>query len=211
MSAPEHHNDPLLARIERLEQQNRRLKHAGLACLLVLASVGLMGQTTTTHKRTTHTATPPPAPVLPKDIVAESYTLKDSAGKVRAELAMGATGPSFKLRDQNGSALVNISLNDSAPNGATLLMSDPQHAAGLSISVLEGAGSQMMLTGPSADIQAHLGASADGSSLDLTDQSGFSAVIGDGMLTTKSGQVKKTTAGSIALFNKDRKVLWSAP
>ena len=208
MSAPRHHNDPLLARIERLEQQNRRFKHGGLACLLVLASVGLMGQTT--HRRTTHTA-PPPPPALPKDIVAESYTLKDSAGKVRAELSMGATGPSFKLRDQNGSALVNISLNDSAPNGATLLMSDPQHAAGLSISVLEGAGSQMMLTGPSADIQAHLGAGADGSSLDLTDQSGFSSVIGDGMLTTKSGQVKKTTAGSIALFNKDRKVLWSAP
>lgn len=210
MSTPRHDNDPLLARIERLEQQNRRLKHGGLACLLVLASIGLMGQTTT-HKRPTHTATPPPAPVLPKDIVAESFSLKDSTGKVRAELSMGATGPSFKLRDQNGSALVNISLNDSAPNGATLLMSDPQHAAGLSISVLEGAGSQMMLTGPTADIQAHLGASADGSSLDLTDQSGFSAVIGDGMLTTKSGQVKKTTAASVALFNKDRKVLWSAP
>lgn len=210
MNAPSHENDLLLVRIERLEKQNRRMKQGGLACLLVLASVGLMAQTQ--HKKpTTHKPVPPPPVVLPDNIEAQSFILKDANGKPRAELSMSGTGPSFKLRDQNGSALVTLSLNDSAPNGALLLMSDPQHAAGLSISVLEGAGSQVTMTGPNADIQAHIGASADGSTIDLMDQNGFSTAIGDGMLTTKSGQFKKTTAASIALFNKDRKVLWSAP
>jgi hypothetical protein len=45
----------------------------------------------------------------------------------------------------------------------------------------------------------------------VSDQDGFSANIGNGVQANKSGQVKKTTAASITLFNKDRKVLWSAP
>ena len=170
-----------------------------------------MGQTQ--HKTTAKKPAPPPAPafVMPKDIEAESFTLKDPNGKARAELSMAGTGPSFKLLDQNGSALVSVSLNDSAPGGPFVLLSDPQHHAGISMSVLEDAGSQLSLSGVSADAQAHLGAAPDGTSLDLTDADGFSARIGDGMQLAKNGQVKKATAASIALFNKDRKVLWSAP
>ena len=78
------------------------------------------------------------------------------------------------------------------------------------MSVMENAGSQLTLTGDREDIQAHLGVAPDGTNFELTDKDGFSASIGDGTVT-KGGQVKKTTAASIALFNKDRKVLWSQP
>jgi hypothetical protein len=149
--------------------------------------------------------------VLPKNIEAESFILKDANGKVRAELSMSGTGPSLKLRDQAGTALVTVSLNDSAPSGPILLLSDPQHHAGLSMSVLEGAGSQLSLTGERPDIQAHIGVAPDGTNLSLSDQDGFTASIGGGMQPSKSGQVKKTSAASITLFNKDRKVLWAAP
>lgn len=210
-------HDQILARIEKLEKQNRRLKSGGVVVLLALASVGLMAQTTPPKKRPAKpaaaapTAAAPAAPVLPKNIEAESFTLKDANGKVRAELAMSGTGPALKLEGVNGSALVTISLNDSSPAGPYVLLSDPQHKAGVTLSVLENAGSQLLMTGDKSDAQAHIGVAPDGASIQLTDAEGFSANIGNNMLAKGSAQPKKTTAASIALYNKDRKVLWSQP
>jgi hypothetical protein len=199
-------------RVAQLERQNHQLKRGAMACLVVVASLGLMGQA---QRKPTRPPAPapaaPPQPVMPKNIEAESFILKDANGRVRAELAMSGTGPSLKLRDQSGSALVTVSLNDSAPSGPILLLSDPQHHGGLSMSVLEGAGSQLSLTGERPDIQAHIAVAPDGTSLTLSDQDGFTASMGGGMQPSKSGQVKKTSAASITLFNKDRKVLWAAP
>ncbi len=217
---PDRNHHSLLARIERLEQQNRRLKRGALLGLLALASIAVMAQTQTPRKPATKPpasakapAAPaaPSAPALPKNIEAESFILKDAAGMVRAELSMGGTGPSLKLRDTAGTALVTLALNDAAPGGPYLLLSDPQHQAALSMSVLGGAGSQLTLTGSRPDIQAHLGVAPDGTSLILSDADGFSANIGSGIQPAKGGQIKKTQAASIALFNKDRKLLYSAP
>jgi hypothetical protein len=214
MSDSQNH-DPILSRIERLEKENRAWKSAVVLCLIAFASIGLMGQTTTTqHKKTPAAPKPAPAPaapVLPKNIEAESFTLKDASGKSRAELSMSGTGPAFKLLDQNGSALVTLSLNDSAPGGPFVLLSDPQHHSGLTMSVLENAGSQLLLTGDRPDIMAHIGVAPDGTTLEISDRDGFSTSMGDGMQTAKNGQLKKTTAASITLYNKDRKVLWSTP
>lgn len=206
----EQESERILSRIERLERQNRRMKRGALCLLVALASIGLMGQTTTHRKKAAPAPAPPPEAVLPKNIEAESFVLKDPAGKPRAELSMSGTGPAFKLRDANGSALVTISLNDSAPAGPFVLLSDPQHHAGVTMSVLENAGSQLLLSGEKPEVQVHLGVAADGPSLQLSDQEGSSANIG-GAQVGKNGQLKKTTAASISLYNKDHKVLWSAP
>jgi hypothetical protein len=206
-----HENSLIVSRIERLEEQNRRLKRGALACLVVIVSFGVMGQTQRKSTPRATAPTPALAPVLPKNIEAESFILKDGNGRVRAELSMSGTGPSLKLRDQGGTALVTLSLNDAAPGGPFLLLSDPQHHAGLSMSVLEGAGSQLSLSGERADIQAHIGVTPDGTSLALSDQDGFTTNIGSGVQPSKAGQPKKTSAASITLLNKDRKVLWSAP
>ena len=90
-------------------------------------------------------------------------------------------------------------------------MSDPQHHASVSISVAQGEGSQLSLIGERADIQAHIGVTPDGTSLELSDKDGFATSIGNGIQPAKNGQVKKTSAASVTLFNKDRKVLWTAP
>ena len=241
MSEDMHAQDLILSRIARLEAQNRAWKRGALVALVAVAAlallavtsvgpfeVGLMGQTsqtgqtgqtqrkTTPRAATPRSAAPAPTPApataaMPKNIEAESFLLKDANGKVRAELSMGGTGPSLKFRDQAGMALVTLSLNDSAPGGPFLLLSDPQHHAGLSMSVLEGAGSQLSLTGERADVQAHIAVTPEGTSLALSDQEGFTANLGSGMQPSKNGQVKKTTAASITLLNKDRKLLWSAP
>ena len=202
--------DPIVARIVRLEEQNRRLKRGAVVFLVALASIGLMGQAKHKTKRAT-APSPAPAPAVPKKIEAESFVLKDASGRVRAELSMGGTGPSFKLLGQSGSALVTISLNDAGPSGPYLLLSDPSHHAGVSMSALEGAGSQLSMTGERPSAQLHVGVTKDGTTLELFDQDGFSTSLGNGLKPSKGGQTKQTSAASIALFNKDRKVLWSAP
>ncbi len=148
---------------------------------------------------------------MPANIEAQSFILKDANGHVRAELYMDGEGPSLKLLDQNGASLVGLSLRDAAPAGPFLILSDPQHHASFSISVAQGEGSQLSLIGERADIQAHIGVTSDGTAFDLSDKDGFTTSIGNGVQAAKNGQVKKTSAASVTLFNKDRKVLWTAP
>src|ERR1700693_4089101 len=198
-------------RIERLEKQNRRLKLGALTVLIAFISVSLLGQTKQTKKTPPNPAAAPAAPVTPEQIEAHSFVLKDSNGKVRAELSMTGTGPGLKLRDEAGTALVTLSLNDGAPQGPLLLMSDPQHKAGVSISVLSGNGSQLSLVGERPDIQARMAVAPAGTSFEMSDAEGFTTSIGNGLQAAKGKQPKQTTAASISLYGKERKLLWSTP
>ena len=196
-------------RIERLERQNRLFRRGALTCLIALVSIGLMAQTKRPRKAAPPAA--PAAPVVPEKIEAQSFIMKDSNGKIRAELSMAGTGPAFKLLDESGTALVTLSLNDGSPQGPMMRLSDPQHQAGVSLSVLQGMGSQMSLVGERPDIQARMAVAPDGTSLELSDADGFTASIGNGMQVAKGKQPKKTTAASVTLYGKDRKLLWSTP
>jgi len=196
---------PLEVRIERLERQNRLFRRGALTCLIALVSVGLMGQTKHPRKAA------PAAPVVPEKIEAGSFIMKDSNGKIRAELSMAATGPTFKLLDESGTPLMKLSLNDGSPQGPMMLFSDAQHHAGFSLSVLQGMGSQLSLVGARPDIQARMEVAPEGTSLEVSDADGFTTSIGNGMQASKGKQPKKTTAASVTLYGKDRKVLWSTP
>lgn len=211
--------EAILARIEKLERQNRRLKLGGLICLLAITSIvvtgGLVGQTqqhktTKSTKPKTTAPTTPAAPLVPEKLEAESFVLKDPSGRDRAELAMGGTGPALRLLDQSGTALVTISLNDGTPSGPMVLLSDPDHHGGVAMSVQQGAGSQLSLTG-NQNAQIHVGVTKDGTTLELFDEDGFSTSVGSGVKVSKSGKTQQTNAASIALFNKDHKVIWSEP
>jgi hypothetical protein len=200
---------PLEVRIERLERQNRLFRRGALTCLIGLVSVGLMGQAK--HPRKAAPSTAPAAPATPEKIEAGSFILKDSNGKTRAELSMAGTGPALKLRDESGTPLITLSLNDGNPQGPMMLFSDSQHHAAVSLSVLEGMGSQLSLVGASPDIQARMEVAPEGTSFEMSDANGFTTSIGNGMRASKGNQPKKTTAASVILYGKDRKVLWSAP
>jgi len=199
---------PLEIRIERLERQNRLFRRGALTCVIALVSVGLLGQTKHPHKAGTAT---PAAPAIPEKIEAGSFILKDSNGKIRAELSMAGTGPTFKLRDESGTPLITLSLNDGSPQGPMMLFSDPQHHAGVSVSVLEGMGSQLSLVGARPDIQARMAVAPEGTSFEMSDANGFTTSIGNGIQASKGKQPKKTTAASVTLYGKDRRVLWSTP
>ena len=219
-NAPELHE--LLSRVGRLEKENRRFKRGALVLVAAAVTIGLMAQTkpqtpSTSSQKPKAAAKPapkpaeppPPGPVVATTVEAQSFVLKDANGHVRAELAMMGSTPSLKFRDEGGSALVTLSLNDK-PAGPLLLLSDPQHHASVALSVLENAGPQLSLAGERPDIQLRMGVSPDGTTLELSDKDGFMTSIGSGVLP-KNGQAKKTSAASIVLFGKDRKVLWSQP
>ena len=205
-------HESMESRIAQLEKQNQMFKRSAIGILLPIACLALMGQA---KKRPAKPAPPAPAaaaaPETPKSISAESFILKDSNGKVRAELSLDGSGPSLKLRNQAGVALVTLALNDGAPGGPLLLMSDAQHHGSMTLSVLEGNGSQVSLIGERPDVQLRLGVTPDGTSLELSDKDGFATSIGNGNEVGKNGKVKKTTAASVVLYGKDRKVLWSQP
>jgi hypothetical protein len=201
----------LLARMERLERRDRRLKWGALACLLLFAGIGLMAQTKKKSTAAPVAAAPPAPPPGPKILEAEGFILKDSNGRVRAELSMSGTGPSFKLHDESGATLVTLSLNDGQPGGPFLLLSDPQHHASLNMSVLDGGGSQLSLIGERPDIQLHLGVAPGGTSFELSDKDGFGTAVGNTTQTAKNGKVKNTSAASVVLFDKERKTVWSTP
>ena len=200
---------PLEIRIERLERQNRLFRRGILTCLIALVSVVLMAQTK--HPRKSTPSPTAAAPAVPEKIEAGSFILKDSTGKVRAELSMAGTGPAFKLRDESGTPQVTISLIDGAPQGPVMLLSDSRHQASVSISVLQGMGSQLSLVGARPDIQARMAVTPDGTSLEMSDSEGFTTSIGNGLQAGKGKQPKKTTAASMTLYGKDRKLLWSTP
>ena len=151
-----------------------------------------------------------PEPKGPTALEAQSFILKDLNGHVRAELSLTGSTPSLKFRDESGSALVTLALNSDAPGGPLLLLSDPQHHGSVALSVLANAGPQLSLAGERADVQVHMGVAPDGTTLELSDKDGFTTSIGSGVLP-KNGQAKKTSAASIVLFGKERKVLWSVP
>ncbi len=212
--------DELLSRVGRLEKENRRFKRGAMVLLAAALSVGVFAQTkqappsSQKPKAAARPAAkpaepPPPGPVVATSVEAQSFVLRDANGHVRAELAMMGSTPSLKFRDESGSALVTLSLNDK-PAGPLLLLSDPQHHASVALSVLENAGPQLSLAGERPDIQLRMGVNPDGTNLELSDKDGFMTSIGNGILP-KNGQVKNTSAASIVLFNKDHKVLWSQP
>jgi hypothetical protein len=207
--------DALLSRVERLEKENRRLKQGALAFLLLIASVGLMAQTkqkpsAPSSSQRQKGRAPAPAPAGPTAVEAQGFILKDANGHVRAELGLTGSSPSLKFKDESGSALVTLALNADAPGGPLLLLSDPQHHASVALSVLEHAGPQLSLTGERADIQLHMGVAPDGTTLELSDKDGFTTSIGNGVVA-KNNQAKQTSAASIVLYGKQRKVLWSVP
>jgi hypothetical protein len=208
--------------MSRLEKENRRLKGGILVFLAAIVSVAVMAQTkpkpkSSTQKPATRPAPaakapepPAPGPVTATTVEAQSFVLKDANGHVRAELALAGDTPSLKFKDQNGSALVTIALNSDSPAGPLVLLSDPQHHGSVALSVLQSAGPQFSLTGERPDIQLRMGVAPDGTSLEISDKDGFATSIGNGVVV-KNGQAKKTSAASIALFGKERKLIWSQP
>jgi len=176
----------IMSRLERVEKENRRMKQVALGVLVIAGSVILMGQA---------------RPNKNKTIEAERFIVRDERGIVRAEFGLDE----FYER-----------------GGASLVLGAPDLAEGYDshnepfVLTLHG-GDYAWLNLRSADSEEYLNArlAADpdtGPKLSLSDRDNYETDIGNtDLVTTRTGEKHHTSAASIVMFEKDKKVLWSAP
>lgn len=212
----------LSERVANLEKQNARLKQIGVVAMVLAASVLLMGQAPAT-----------------RTVEANEFVLKDNGGTVRGRFSTaGGLGPELVLLHPNGKegALLHL-LCAGSPQYCfpqiTLTDQDEKFTVSLSAS---GGGSDLRLgevpqlrrvlettpRGPGRleevlkQIRETPGVSLimdeDGPKLSLLDREGFMTTIGKtDLVTPRTGETSKTSAASVVLFDKDKKVLWTAP
>jgi hypothetical protein len=184
----------LVARVERLERQNRLLKRIGLTLFLSGAAFVVMGQ-----------ARPS------RTVEAERFVLKDTGGRMRGLLAAGDenNGPGLLLYDSNGEIQVAITVK--LQSGPDFTLFNPVDKAYFKVSsgkvelgVPHKSYMQLnALPGPSALDALHLL---------LRDEAGYSAILGSVELNAgQAGERHTTSAASLKLFDKNNNVIWSAP
>ncbi|MCH7540625.1 MAG: hypothetical protein IH999_09560 [Proteobacteria bacterium] len=106
-------------RLERLEKQNRRLKYAGAAILLLISAVLLMGQV---------------APV-PEGIAAREFIVLDAYGTPRAILTATESGGGLSLHDPDGNVRA---LLISSEEGTVLTLFDADGTERVMLEATEG-------------------------------------------------------------------------
>jgi len=229
----------IVARLTRVEKQNRCLKRAGLIVLLVSGTLAVLGAT------------------QPKRISeAEEFVLKDGNGTIRARLAMSLDRPTLTLVDAKGMPQVGLAggqepflvLNQSSGESQVKLSSSKDlfglalygkdtaenHGVRAGLGVFQGIpalslynetgkeqvgldlspefGASLVLSDVNGEPRTTLGVARDKTSFVLSDKEGFETTIGITELEAlRTGEKRRTSAASIVLFGKNRKMLWSVP
>jgi hypothetical protein len=192
----------IVARLERVEEENRRLKR-GVVVLLVLAGAALlMGQR-------------PPN----RTIEAEKFLLKDANGRVRARLDMEqADRPTLALLDARGFPLVSLGAGETPSmtlwkNGGGQQVQIGSFSSDLFGVALYAKDKETPFRG----LQAAIGVFRDSPGIELYNDAGQAAGLDlDAgrpklVLSDPSGASTNIISTSIFLLDKDHKLLWSAP
>jgi len=192
------------ARLEKLERENRRIKKLGIVAAAFASVLFISGQAKTN-----------------KVVEANEFRLVDASGKVRARLAMltllenavlQKDIPNLSFYDVEGHSRIFIAAFEHQSriylNGSQQTVSSEMWAGS------PGAvGAGVNINGPSGYFLVSLdGTVIAGPQLEIADKEGYSTQIGKtDLVATKTGKKERTPAASLVLFDKDKKVLWSAP
>jgi hypothetical protein len=191
----------ILARLTRLERQNRRWKAISTLAVLVCGIVLLVG------------AGQSAAPHVAGEIRARQFVLVDERGTILARLGALPHGA------------IGLGFYDAGRKSRVLLAVDPDGASSLSLIGKEGQ-SSLLLKADAAGatglrlfdkrwkIRASLATWPDGSPfLQLSDREGKDrALLGFAELrATTTGELIKRPESSLVLMNGDHTVIWRAP
>lgn len=196
MASEEANVQALVVRLAKLEKQNRRMKQTGVAVLVVGASLAFMGQAS-----------------KPKTVEANEFVLRDGSGIVRARLWVDEQTAATQLRlfDEHGKD--GVFLSSSSALGGAISLRDSNGAAQtvltpLGVSVPDVTTDKLSVVGNDGKPRSIL--SMDG--LYVGDDQGFSAQLGvSGLVTPRTGEMHRTSAASLVLFDKKKNVIWKAP
>lgn len=129
-------------------------------------------------------------------------------GQLAAALVAAANDTGLQLSGTDGEPLVTL---ESRTDGQylSLIGPDRKSAGGLGVSV---SGPSLSMSWPLGGGSVDLNDASDGPVLRLTDRNGFWSNLGVGELISPStGETHKTSAASLALFDKQNHVIWQAP
>lgn len=206
----------IASRLERLERENRRLKQIGVSLALLATVMVVMGQG---HSSRT--------------IEAEKFVLRDANGNSRAVLGMVVGMPTLTLSDAKGVPMIVMEGGDDplfslSRNGGkeqvTMLAREelyglaiygepkgPINGTRVGVGVWKGVPGLTLYDESGKEVAA-IQTERSGPSLKLEDERGYSAIFGTtDLIAPSTGRKEMTSAASLTLFGKDKKVLWSAP
>lgn len=96
-------------RLERLEQQNRRIKVAASVLVVALCAVALLAGPLLHNQASAQAAS------APRVVEANEFRLMDDNGKVRAKLCMDRDGPSLDFFNENRKTGASLSVGRVGP------------------------------------------------------------------------------------------------
>jgi len=194
--------DEVLSRLAKLERENKRYRSAGMVFVLFVAA--LLTGAAQTGRRT---------------LTANEFILEDDGGRQRATLSIARKRVDLVFFDETGRKQMSLSAGDG--------ISGVGHA---SLALGEGAVNEnLVLAGTGPDEWAIISdggffsrgrgaasvlltASGPASPyIDVNDSQGYSTDIGVTETYRSTGESQKSSAASIVLLGKDKRVLWSAP
>jgi hypothetical protein len=217
----------VVARLEKVEKENRRMKRAGLAIILAAACAAVMGQ----------------ARPAANAVEAKSYVLLDASGTKRAELVLeaGAPGqePSPVLRFLDGKGADSLSLSPTrlelagkSDLGPDILIDDAKGTPRVDFGVehnlpfvllndekgitrvdmgLERGDPALVINDDKATPLIGFGLSQGKPSISINGPDGYRTTIGSQPLLGVTGATYWSSAASVVLYNNQGKVIWSAP
>ena len=191
----------LADRVNKLEVQNRRLKLAGLAVVIMASAVLLMGQARSTRA-----------------VEASEFRLIDANGKTRARLAVGVGGgPTLTFFDSKDLPVAGID----GGKEPSLFLTGWDSAAHILLRITKDSyGLDLADKRP----RATLSVSNNSTGLDFWDEYGdpqatMSVDKSSGNITFRNARGKvssqwvdsRATGPSLVLYDKSEKAVWSAP
>jgi hypothetical protein len=190
--------EDLQNRMLRLENQNRRLKQAGVVAVIPIVLLLVMGQ----------------APAS-KTVEANEFILRDNSGNVRARLSMdeARSSPEMVLLDEKGRTRIKLERGIGSMSGGIISVFDSQgqqrglfsarDIVGGGISLLDSQGRPKTTVAP-GDVWVDGG-------VRIEDGDGFAAWLGRTGLLYEGERQTASAASLILVDNPHRKVIWKAP
>lgn len=211
----------LIARLERLERDNRRLKRSGLAVFVIAAALcGI------------YAARP-----VPQIIKAHEFEVVDGAGRVRIRLSTTPGEASVAVLKAQGNRAASMEVDYPGLSfivagqygGDVALLTSSAHNSSVGVdyapdwdAVVAGKSGKALRdalksyrtrleNGPSVDMSV---SSSGRTSITLQDAQGFSTDLGStDTVIQATGATQQTSAASIVMFGNDKRhhVIWRAP
>jgi len=147
-TSTEETNATIVARLTRLEKQNRRMKRFGLGVLLVFGAVFWMGQAKVPVSR---------------DVQSRKFTLVDVKGKRRAELGVTVGRPELVFYDSTDQMSISVGVGEDGP-GLTVYGPNEQRQADV---LLTDKGPVITLHDPNGTTRMNLSVTGQGPAIGL--------------------------------------------